>query len=123
MSQRVLTKIYDQTSGSGATLTVTGLRVGAYDGLLIFFKAAGAAAPTSVSITKLDDSLTALDSVGVTVAIAGTSAASMGVAGTQAASTNGVYAGEHTNFLTITGTGGAASTVRILVYALNRAAS
>jgi hypothetical protein len=107
--------IYDTTGTSAGAVSTGVLDASDYDEITVWFIGAGAAAPTGCSVTPCDVAGTALPAVSVTVAIAGKSPAVFGAVPASGV-TNAVALGPVTPKFSATGTGGAASTVRILVH-------
>ena len=114
MSSQTIDTLADATSAAGGAVTVGPFSTQRYESVTFWFVAAGAAAPTGCSVSLRDAAGAALVSPAVTVAIAGASPA---VAGDSPAAgvTNAVALGPVTPQASATGTGGAASTLRILV--------
>lgn len=110
MGQRTLTKIYDATSAAGGSIDsgVAGINTECYSALVVAVVAAGAAAPASAY------ALAVLDSV-PTLAIITTTVGS-GVAIPVANSGTVTVFPQPTAKTRFQATGGAASTVRLVVY-------
>lgn len=111
---RTTDTLYDSTGTAGAAVSTGVLDAKQYDEITVWFIGAGAAAPTGCSVTPCDVSGTSLPAVSVTVAIAGKSPAVFGAVPASGV-TNAVALGPVTPKFSATGTGGAASTLRILV--------
>jgi len=113
---RTTDTIYDATSGSGAALTgVPTISSDTYDEITVWFVGIGAAAPTGCSVTPKAADGTSLPAVSVTVAIGGKSPAVFGAVPASGV-TNAVALGPVTPSFTLAATGGAASTVRVIVH-------
>jgi hypothetical protein len=126
MSQRVVNRVFDSTSAAASVITAD-IQTEGVDGLIIVAIATGAAAPTGMSINMFDpvgssgpgtgipaasavtmSTLTAPSAGGTSIYWFGT-----GVAPLATLLAAGVYLGRATR---ITGTGGAASTLRYVIY-------
>ena len=106
----------DRTSGSGAALaSVPTFSTKDYDEVVVWFVGAGAAAPTGCTVTPVAADGTALPAVAVTVAIGGKSPAVFGAVPASGV-TNAVALGPVPPQFTFAGTGGAASTVRVICH-------
>lgn len=104
---RIVDTLYDQTSGAGAALTAD-LETSRYSALLCVTKATGAAAPTGYAVTDLGSAVQ-LDTL-TAPGIGGSNAQGIGPAYTKA------WPVPRSTRITITG--GAASTVRLVVYGI-----
>jgi len=112
---RTTDTIYDTgVGGTGAAVSVPVINTSGFESVTFWFVGAGAAAPTGCTVTPADAAGTSLGAVSVTVAIAGRSPAVLGSV-PAAGVTNSVALGPVTPKASATGTGGAASTLRILV--------
>lgn len=112
---RTIDTLQDQTSLAAGATTIPATKTALYDQVVVWFIAAGAAAPTGCTVTLRDSAgTTIVTSPAVTVAIGGASPAVLGAVPASGV-TNAVALGPVTPQITATGTGGAASTVRILV--------
>ena len=110
--------IADITSGSGAALTgVLTYDSKSYDEIVVWFVGVGAAAPTGCTVTPVAHDGTSLPAVSVTVAIGGKSPAVFGAVPASGV-TNAVALGPVSPKFTFAGTGGAASTVRAIVWGI-----
>lgn len=112
---RTIDTLFDTTGASGGAVTTPDINTAAYESVTVWFIGAGAAAPTGCTVTPKDADATSLGAVSVTVAIAGRSPAVLG-ATPAAGVTNSVALGPVTPKVAATGTGGAASTLRIVVF-------
>ena len=106
--------IFDSTGTAAGAVSTGVLDASDYDEITVWFIGTGAAAPTGCSATPCDVSGTALPAVSVTVAIGGRSPAVFGAVPASGV-TNAVALGPVPPKFSATGTGGAASTLRILV--------
>lgn len=106
--------LFDTTGTAAGVVSFSALSIQNYEQVTVWFIGAGAAAPTSCSVTLQDSAGVDLGASNVTVAIAGKSPAVLGAVPATGV-TNAVALGPVTPKLKATGTGGAASTVRILV--------
>ena len=112
---RTVDTIFDSTGTAGGAVSTGTLNTAPYESVTVWLIGAGAAAPTGCSVTNRDAAGGALAATSVTVAIAGASPAVMGQV-PAAGVTNAVAIGPVTPKVSATGTGGAASTLRILVF-------
>ncbi|HET9554905.1 MAG TPA: hypothetical protein VFP50_18210 [Anaeromyxobacteraceae bacterium] len=112
---RTVDTLYDQTSGVGAALTTPVINTAPFESVVFWFIGGGAAAPTGCSVSPAAADATALGPVAVTVGIGGKSPAVLGAV-PAAGVANSVALGPVTPKASATGTGGAASTVRIVVF-------
>lgn len=111
---RVVDTIFD-TTGTAAGAVSTGVwDIARYESVTVWFVGSGAAAPTGCSVTPTAADGTSLPAVSVTVAINGKSPAVLGAVPASGV-TNAVALGPVTPKVSATGTGGAASTVRIII--------
>ncbi len=111
---RTIDTLKDQTSTTAGTTAFSLLQIDRYESVTVWFIGIGAAAPTSVSVTLVAADGTSLGSSAVTVAIGGKSPVVLGATPASGV-TNAVAMGPVVPKLSGTATGGAASTVRILV--------
>jgi hypothetical protein len=112
---RVVDTIIDQTSTTAGTTSFSAIDIARYEMVTVWFIGIGAAAPTSTSVTLVAADGTSMGSSNVTVAIGGKSPVVLGAVPASGV-TNAVAMGPVTPKLSATATGGAASTVRLLVH-------
>jgi hypothetical protein len=112
---RVVDTIIDQTSTAAGTTSFSAIDIARYEMVTVWFIGIGAAAPTSTSVTLVAADGTSMGSSNVTVAIGGKSPVVLGAVPASGV-TNAVAMGPVTPKLSATATGGAASTVRLLVH-------
>lgn len=118
---RITDTLFDTTGASAGAVSTGTIKTQAYDEVVVWFIGTGAAAPTGCSATHLDAAGASLGAASVTVAIGGKSPAVFGAVPATGV-TNAVAVGPVPPAISATGTGGAASTVRILVYGIRRGA-
>jgi hypothetical protein len=112
---RVVDTIIDQTSTTAGTTAFSAIDIARYEMVTVWFIGIGAAAPTSTSVTLVAADGTSMGSSNVTVAIGGKSPVVLGAVPASGV-TNAVAMGPVTPKLSATATGGASSTVRLLVH-------
>lgn len=120
---RTIDTLQNQTSGSGAATTIPLTNTAVYEQVTVWFIAAGAAAPTGCTVTLKDaNGTTIVTSSAVTVAIGGATPVVLGAVPASGV-TNAVALGPVVPKITATGTGGASSTVQILVLGVRSGAA
>jgi hypothetical protein len=111
---RTIDVLSDVTSAAASAVSTPQLNTAPYEQVTAWFIGAGAAAPTGCSVSLRDPAGTQIVAPAVTVAIGGASPAVLGAV-PAAGVTNALALGPVVPKILATGTGGAASTVRILV--------
>lgn len=116
MGQRLVAQIFN-TTGGAAGLVDTGIMPSEqYDAIKVYFAATGAAAPTGVTVNDIDDAGAVTTSQTVTIGIGGTAIAQwMPGIGVSGGGTANVFMGVPPRRIRVSGTGGAASTLRIWI--------
>jgi hypothetical protein len=109
----------DVASTSGGGVDTGMLSVSWCDQITIWFIASGAAAPTGCTVSLCDANGTQLKSTAITVAVGGSTPVCLGV-GPVPAVTNALALGPMVPKVFASGSGGAASTLRLLVLGLPR---